>query len=104
MFVVLSFQVVRRYLSRFLGVSLVDLNLKHPIDTFTGYLNSPDATEQIIDGDRWLHTGDIGHYDKDQQLYIVDKENEVIKYKSYQASFQDLFLLMFGQGKITFLR
>ena len=29
--------------------------------------------------------GDIGHYDDDQFLWIVDRLKELIKYKSYQV-------------------
>ena len=37
-----------------------------------GYLNRPDATRATIDGDGWLHTGDIGHADEDGHFFIVD--------------------------------
>jgi acyl-CoA synthetase (AMP-forming)/AMP-acid ligase II len=50
-----------------------------------GYLNNRAATEQILDRDGWLHTGDIGHADKDGDFYIVDRLKELIKYKGYQV-------------------
>ena len=38
-----------------------------------GYLNNANATAATIDGDGWLHTGDIGHVDADGYWYIVDR-------------------------------
>ena len=50
-----------------------------------GYLNNPKATsETIIDG--WCHTGDIGYYDEEENVYIVDRLKELIKTKGLQVS------------------
>ncbi|WP_320780052.1 4-coumarate--CoA ligase family protein [Streptomyces sp. CRN 30] len=51
-----------------------------------GYLGRPDATAAMIDSDRWLHTGDVGHVDDGGWLYIVDRVKELIKYKGYQVA------------------
>ncbi|MQL98342.1 hypothetical protein Taro_031037 [Colocasia esculenta] len=55
-----------------------------------GYLNNDSATTLTIDGDGWLRTGDIAHFDEDGYLYIVDRLKDTIKYKGYQIAPADL--------------
>jgi long-subunit acyl-CoA synthetase (AMP-forming) len=43
-----------------------------------GYHNHPEETAQAIDGDEWLHTGDVGVFDEDGYLRIVDRLKEII--------------------------
>ena len=47
-----------------------------------GYYNNQEETDKVIeikeDGERWLHTGDIGRVDEDGNLYIVGRMKRMI--------------------------
>jgi 4-coumarate--CoA ligase len=43
------------------------------------------ATSATIDEQGFLHTGDIGLIDDDEELFIVDRVKEIIKFKGFQA-------------------
>ncbi|KAI5417180.1 4-coumarate--CoA ligase, partial [Lathyrus oleraceus] len=66
-----------------------------------GYLNDPEATKKIIDKDGWLHTGDIGLMDDDDELFIVDRLKELIKYKGYQVAPAELEELLIAHPDIS---
>ncbi|GAY48834.1 hypothetical protein CUMW_114710 [Citrus unshiu] len=57
-----------------------------------GYLNDPEATAATIDVEGWLHTGDIGYVDDDDEVFIVDRVKEIIKFKGFQAYSLNLLL------------
>ena len=42
------------------------------------YWRKPEATAETIDGEGWLHTGDVGHIDGDGFLHITDRIKEII--------------------------
>ena len=46
--------------------------------TTPGYLNRPDLTEDLLDPDGWLHTGDIGTIDADGFVSVTDRKKELI--------------------------
>ncbi|WMV35208.1 hypothetical protein MTR67_028593 [Solanum verrucosum] len=66
-----------------------------------GYLNDPDATTRTIDKEGWLHTGDIGYIDNDDELFIVDRLKELIKYKGFQVAPAELEALLLNHPNIS---
>ncbi|KAK6044698.1 hypothetical protein COOONC_17797 [Cooperia oncophora] len=57
------------------------------------YLNNEEATREQIRGG-WRKTGDIGYYDDDENLYLVDKFKEMIKVHGYQVIPSELEALL----------
>ena len=47
-------------------------------NVMAGYLGRPELTEARIGSDGWLHTGDVGHIDKDGFLYVDGRLDDVI--------------------------
>ncbi|XP_039272337.2 uncharacterized protein LOC120346636 [Styela clava] len=66
-----------------------------------GYMGNPDATAQTIMQDGWIHTGDIGYFDNDEMLYIIDRLKEVIKYKGVQVSPAELESVILKHPKVA---
>jgi acyl-CoA synthetase (AMP-forming)/AMP-acid ligase II len=46
--------------------------------TMSGYWRRPEATAATIEPDGWLHTGDIGQWDDEGFLYLLDRRHDVI--------------------------
>ncbi|XP_021943573.1 4-coumarate--CoA ligase 1 isoform X1 [Folsomia candida] len=49
----------------------------------SGYWNRPEVNEQNfqeVGGDRWMNTGDLGYYDENGFVFVVDRIKETFKY------------------------
>ena len=54
-----------------------ELCVKGP-QVMAGYWQRPEETAKVIDGDGWLHTGDMAKMDEGGFFYIVDRKKDMI--------------------------
>lgn len=60
-----------------------------------GYYNNKEATDEIVkihaDGQRWLHTGDLGYMDENGVLYVTGRIKRIIMTKGEDQQVTKLF-------------
>ena len=56
-----------------------------------GYYKNPQATKETIDKDGWLHTGDAGFFNDDDELIIIDRVKDLATLNNGVA-FSPLFI------------
>uniref|UniRef100_W8AWW8 4-coumarate--CoA ligase-like 7 n=1 Tax=Ceratitis capitata TaxID=7213 RepID=W8AWW8_CERCA len=49
--------------------------------TWNGYYGNPIESKRMQDSEGWFHTGDLGYFDDDNMLYVVDRKKDILKYQ-----------------------
>lgn len=53
---------------------------------FMGYYHNDEATQNSLDNENFLLTGDVGYFDENGNIYLVDRKKELLKYCASQIS------------------
>ncbi len=60
-----------------------------------GYYENSDATDELIkvhkDGERWLHTGDLGHIDENGVIYVTGRIKRIVMTKGFDGQVTKIF-------------
>ncbi|XP_052868111.1 uncharacterized protein LOC128274066 [Anopheles cruzii] len=76
-----------------------EICIKGPL-IMKGYLNNEKETRSMIDRDGWLHSGDTGYFDENENFYIVDRIKDLLKYKGFQVAPAEVEAVLLTNGKI----
>lgn len=66
-----------------------------------GYFQNKEATDSAIRPDGFMHTGDIGRFDEDGHLFLVDRCKELIKYKGLQVAPAELESILLSMKEVA---
>ncbi|KAJ2951632.1 hypothetical protein O0L34_g13790 [Tuta absoluta] len=77
-----------------------ELLLRGP-QVMKGYWNNEKATQETVDSEGWLHTGDVAYYDDEHYFYIVDRTKELIKVKGNQVSPTEIESIIMEQPEVA---
>ncbi|XP_061394007.1 probable 4-coumarate--CoA ligase 1 [Musca vetustissima] len=57
---------------------------------WSGYYGNPSATQEKYDADGWIHTGDVGYFNDQGELFVVDRKCDIRKYNNFHFSPTDI--------------
>jgi long-chain acyl-CoA synthetase len=76
-----------------------EICIKGPMN-FTRYWNRPAETaETLVDG--WIHTGDLGHMDVDDFIYITDRAKDLIIRGGENIGCQEVEAVIYDHPKVA---
>jgi fatty acid CoA ligase FadD36 len=83
------------------GETLGQLHLRGPM-LFDKYLNRPEATAEVLDGDGWYRTGDVAVIDDGGMHRIVGRESvDLIKSGGYRIGAGEIETTLLGHPGVT---
>lgn len=53
-------------------------------NAWNGYFGNPVETRRMQDSEGWFHTGDMGYFDDQNFLYIIDRKKDILRYQFLQ--------------------
>ena len=80
------------------GDGVGELCVKGP-QVMAGYWKRPEETAKVIDGEGWLHTGDMARMDEKGFFFIVDRKKDMILvsgFNVYPNEIEDVIAMMPG--------
>jgi acyl-CoA synthetase (AMP-forming)/AMP-acid ligase II len=66
-----------------------------------GYYENPEATAEAIDGDGWLHTGDVAFQDAAGNLTITDRIKDMFIVGGFNAYPAEIENIMMGHDSVA---
>ena len=66
-----------------------------------GYLDDPAATAEAVDADGWLHTGDIGYVDAQNNVTITDRIKDMFIVGGFNAYPAEIENIMMGHSDVA---
>jgi len=73
-------------------------------NVMAGYIGDPEATAAAIDADGWLHTGDIGVFDRNGNLKITDRVKDMFivgGFNAYPAEIENMIMEHPAVGQVA---
>src|ERR1700683_5055511 len=61
-----------------------ELMIRGPI-VMQGYFGNEAATQEVIEPDGWLHTGDLASMDEDGAIFVVDRKKDMINTAGFKV-------------------
>jgi fatty acid CoA ligase FadD36 len=82
------------------GETIGQLHVQSPT-LFTGYLNRPDATAEVLGADGWYRTGDVAVIDGDGMHRIVGRESvDLIKSGGFRIGAGEIETVLLGHAGV----
>ncbi|XP_073841197.1 uncharacterized protein [Musca autumnalis] len=57
---------------------------------WAGYYGNPTATKETYDSDGWIHLGDVGYFNDEGKLFMVDRKCDIRKYNNFHFAPSDI--------------